>query len=159
MAYASNSARLDRAFQSILSAAQIVGYARSGQVGPVIAAISDGLGLPPALVTAAIDDKSGDLFAVMLKALRLDDVQARQVFLLVSPSGRDVQAFFPLSDLYGGMEPTVAETLVAAWRDAARPGHEGQEPHFGDNSTIRRPAASQPTRQGIQAHEESTKRA
>jgi Uncharacterised protein conserved in bacteria (DUF2336) len=159
MAYATNATRLDHAFRSILSAAQIVGYARSGQVEPIIAAIADGLGLPPALVTVAIDDKSGDLFAVMLKALRLDDVQARQVFLLVSPSGRDVQAFFPLSDLYGGMEPAVAETLVAAWRDAALTGNEGHEPHFADNSAVRRPAAPQPARQGVQTPEEDAKRA
>ena len=54
----------------------------------------------------------------MLKALRLDNVQARQVFLLASPSGHDVKQFFPLSDLFSGMEASTAETLVAAWRDS-----------------------------------------
>lgn len=160
MPYAANAKRLDQAFRSILSAAQIVGHARSGQVGPIITAISEGLGLPRQLVTAAIEDKSGDVFAVMLKALRLDDAQARQVFLLVCPSGRDVQAFFPLSDLYGGMEPAVAETLVSAWRgDEAVPGKaDVYQPHLADNSEVRRTAAVA-SRQISQATEEKLRRA
>lgn len=122
-----NGRRLDRAFRSILSAARIVGYARSGQLGAIIAAIADGLDLPPALVTASINDKGGEALAIMLKALRLDDTQARQVFLLASPTGQDVQAFFPLADLYAGMEVSVAETMIEAWRGtltATKPRHE-----------------------------------
>ncbi len=159
MPYASNPKRLDQAFHTILSAAQIVGYARGGHVGPIINAISEGLGLPKKLVTAAIEDKSGDVFAVMLKALRLDDVQARQVFLLVCPSGRDVKTFFPLSDLYAGMEPTVAETLVEAWRDTEGAGKEGHEPHFGPNSDVRRSAVASKPRQGSQNQDEQARRA
>jgi hypothetical protein len=54
-----------------------------------------------------------------------------------------VQAFFPLSDLYAGMEPEVAETLVEAWRDAASPGYAGHEPHMADNGVRPRPAISE----------------
>ncbi len=146
LAHGSKAARVDRAFRSILSAAQIVGYARGGQLEPIVDAVGEGLGLSRQLVHAAIADRSGELFAVMLKALRLDDTQARQVFLLASPLGRDVQAFFPLSDLYAGMEPEVAETLVEAWREGAAPAPSGYEPHLAENSTVRRPAASEAAR-------------
>jgi uncharacterized protein (DUF2336 family) len=159
MPYTANATKLDRAFRSILSAAQIVGYARSGQVGPIIAAIADGLGLPSTLVTAALNDRTGDLFAIMLKALRLDDVQAQQVILLVAPSGRDVQAFFPLSDLYAGMEPTVAETLVGAWRGAATSAKEGYEPHLAQNGDRYRPLGTEAARPPIAPAQEQSKRA
>ncbi|HVY20447.1 MAG TPA: DUF2336 domain-containing protein [Bauldia sp.] len=159
LAYAAPSTKLDRAFRSILSAAQIVGYARSGQVGPIIAAIADGLGLPSTLVTAALNDHSGDLFAIMLKALRLDDVQARQVLLLVAPSGRDVRAFFPLSDLYGGMEPSVAETLVGAWRSAVASGKEVHEPHLAPNGERYRPTGVEAPRPSASNPQEQAKRA
>ena len=121
-----NPKRLDRAFRSILGAARIVGYARGGQLNAIVAAVAEGLDLTPALVTAAVNDRGGELLAIVLKALRLDDTQARQVFLLASPTGRDVKAFFPLADLFSGMEPVVAETIVDAWRKAA----VGGEPHY-----------------------------
>lgn len=121
------------AFRSILSAARIVGFARSGQLPAIIAAISEGLDLPADLASAAVDDAGGELLAILLKALRLDEVQACQVFLLASPSGRDVHGFFPLSDLYAGMEPTVAATLVASWRDASVGRTPHHEPHLAEN--------------------------
>jgi len=77
------------------------------------------------------------LLAILLKALRLDDVQARQVFLLASPSGRDVRDFFPLSDLYAGMEPTVAAILVETWRDASAGQTPRHEPHLAENGERR----------------------
>jgi uncharacterized protein (DUF2336 family) len=158
-AYSTNAVKLDRAFRSILSAAQIVGYARSGQLGAIIAAMADGLGLAPELIAAGVNDKSGELFAVMLKALRLDDVQAQQVFLLASPSGREVQSFFPLSDLYSGMEPTVAETLIEAWRDSATMGKPIYEPHLAENGERRHGAAVETPRQTTQLPDEQSKRA
>jgi hypothetical protein len=159
MPYSAPSTKLDRAFRSILSAAQIVGYARSGQIGPIIAAIADGLGLPSTLVTSALHDHSGDAFAIMLKALRLDDVQAQQVFLLVAPSGRDVSAFFPVSDLYAGMEPDVAETLVAAWRTAVSEARETYQPHLAPNSDRHRPSGVDASRSQTQSSQEQARRA
>jgi hypothetical protein len=76
-------------------------------------------------------------------------MQARQVFLLASPSGRDVQAFFPLSDLYSGMEPAVAETLVTAWRRATTGRTPRHEPHLAENSAHRRPAATGTGRESL----------
>lgn len=114
----SPDARLDSAFRSILSAAHIVSYARSGQVASVIAAMADGLQLPTDLVAAAVNDTGGEMLAVMLKAMRLDDVQARQVFLLASPAGRDVQTFFPLAEMYSALEVDAAEALIGSWRGA-----------------------------------------
>ena len=139
----------DIAFRSILSAARIVGFARSGQLPAIIAAISEGLDLPADLVSAAVDDAGGELLAILLKALRLDDVQARQVFLLASPSGRDVHGFFPLSDLYAGMEPTVAAALVAAWRDASLGRTPRHEPHLADNGERRGSAPTAAGRPGL----------
>ena len=139
----------DLAFRSILSAARIVGFARSGQLPAIVSAISDGLDLMPDLVSAGVNDRGGELLAIMLKALRLDDMQARQVFLLASPSGRDVQAFFPLSDLYSGMEPAVAETLVTAWRRATTGRTPRHEPHLAENSAHRRPAATGTGRESL----------
>ena len=157
--HTSNSTRLDRAFRSILGAAQIVGYARSGQLGAIIAAIADGLELSPALAAAAVNDKSGELLAVMLRALRLDDIQARQVFLLASPSGRDVKSFFPLSDLFAGMEPPVAETLIDAWRAATAPGKAKYEPLMAENGDRRRSAAAKAPSQAAGESSEAAKRA
>lgn len=144
--YVSDAARVDRAFQAILSAAQIVGYARGGNLPAIIAAIAEGLGLPEPLVAAAMEDTGGELLAVMLKALRLTDVQARQVFLLASPSGKDVSRFFPLADLYAGMEATLAETFIAAWRDALRHAPSGHEPYTSEGRPPRGQPA-QPARQ------------
>ena len=132
--------RPDLAFRAILGAARIVGFARSGQLPAIVAAISEGLDLSPDLVAAGINDPGGELLAIMLKALRLDDVQAQQVFLLASPTGRNVQAFFPLSDLYSGMEPALAETVVAAWREATARRTPRHEPHLAENGGHRRPA-------------------
>jgi Uncharacterised protein conserved in bacteria (DUF2336) len=158
--HTSNPTRLDRAFRSILGAAQIVGYARGGQLGAIVAALSESLSLPPSLGTAAIHDQSGELLAVMLKALRLDDTQARQVFLLASPSGRDVRGFFPLSDLFSGMEPSVAETLVDAWRAATAPGKEKYEPLMAENGDRRRSTRAVDTHQpAAHKNEEQARRA
>ena len=144
LGFAPDSSRPELAFRAILGAARIVGFARSGQLPAIAAAISEGLDIPRDLVAAAINDPGGELLAVMLKALRLDDVQARQVFLLASPPGKDVATFFPLSDLYSGLEPDVAETLVAVWRDATSEARSPRhQPHFADNSTTRRPAAGE----------------
>lgn len=132
--------RPDLAFRAILSAARIVGFARSGQLPAIVSAISEGLDLSPDLVAAGVNDPGGELLAIMLKALRLDDVQAQQVFLLASPTGRNVQAFFPLSDLYSGMEPALAETVVAAWREATARRTPRHEPHLAENGGHRRPA-------------------
>lgn len=137
-AYASDATRIDRAFRSILSAAQIVGYARGGRLGPIIATISEGLSLPPTLIAAAANDPGGELLAILLKALRLDDVQAQQVFLLASPSGRSVETFFPLADLYAGMEPYVAETIVLGWHEATTATAKQHEPHMAENGDRRR---------------------
>ena len=158
-AYAGGATRLDRAFRSILGAAQIVGFARGGQLGPIIASIADGLDLPPSLIAAGINDKNGELLAIMLKALRLDDSQARQVFLLASPSGRDVQAFFPLSDLYAGMEPEVAETMVEAWRETTKIGKIRHEQYLAENGDRRRGAATEPVRKAAETPNEQAKRA
>jgi hypothetical protein len=134
----------DLAFRGILNAARIVGFARSSQLPAIVAAICEGLSLPRDLVAAAISDPGGELLAVMLKALRLDDVQARQVFLLATPSGRDAAKFFPLSDVYSGLEVDVAETLVAAWRDTARGEWSARHrPHFAENGGVRRNAVAE----------------
>jgi hypothetical protein len=157
--YASDGVKIDRAFRSILSAAQIVGYARGGQLGPIIATMSDGLNLPPDLVAAAASDTGGELFAIMLKALRLDDIQAQQVFLLASPSGRSVQTFFPLTDLYAGMEPYVAETIVLGWRDAMTAREPRHEPHLAENGDRRRAAVPEVARRTEQPAASRSRRA
>ncbi len=130
----------DRAFRVILGAAQVVGLARSGQRSALISSISEGLDIEIDLVTACLDDATGEPLAVLLKAMRLDNVQAQQVFLLASPTvGRDVTAFFRLTDLYAGMESVVAETLVEAWQGAAvEPAIPRHEPLFAENGQLRR---------------------
>jgi uncharacterized protein (DUF2336 family) len=157
---AGSAALIDRAFRSILSAAQIVGFARSGKNAELVAAIADGLELDPAAVAAGVNDPSGEALAVFLKALRLDDIQAQQVFLLASPAGRDVQAFFPLTDLYAGMEPSTAETLCEAWRLAAVERKMRYEPHLAENGERRRgTAAGEAPRQTETRHDEQARRA
>jgi hypothetical protein len=111
-----------QAFRSILGAAQMVGYARSGERELLVAAMAEILSLEPDFVEACLDDETGEPLAVLLKALSLDGAQAAQVFLLATPKvGLDTIAFFRICDLYAGMEPVVAETLAGAWRDNARP--------------------------------------
>ena len=137
--YSGSASRLDRAFRSILGAAQIVGYARSGQKAALVSAVADSLGLGKDLVQASLDDPSGESLAVMLKALSLDNVQAQQVFLLASSVvGHEVTTFFKLADLYAGMEPVVAETLVEAWRGEARISPPRHAPLFAENGQVRR---------------------
>jgi len=100
----------------ILTAAQVIGLARAWKVEELTAAVADGLSLPADVVAASISDPTGEALAVLLRALRLDDATAQQVFLLMSPVGRDVKRFFPLAELYSGLAPHVADTLVAHWR-------------------------------------------
>jgi uncharacterized protein (DUF2336 family) len=144
--YAGPASRLDRAFRTILSAAQIVGFARCGQRQALVEAISSGLGLEEEVVVACFDDATGEPAAVLLKALGLDNVQAQQVLLLATPTvGFDVNLFFRLTDLYAGMEKWIAEILVDAWRESeARPAPR-HEPHLAENGTRRRTAAAERT--------------
>lgn len=142
--YAGPASRLDRAFRTILSAAQIVGFARSGQRQALVDAVSSGLGLEQEVVVACFDDTTGEPAAVLLKALGLDNVQAQQVLLLATPTvGFDVNLFFRLTDLYAGMEKWIAEILVDAWREnEARPALR-HEPHLAENGARRRQAAAE----------------
>jgi hypothetical protein len=104
------------AFQKIASTAQIIGFARGGQVSDMIGAMSDALDLPSDFIAASVNDQTGEPLAVLLRALRLDNATAQQVILLTSPVGRDTAAFFPLTDFHAGMEHYVAEGMILAWR-------------------------------------------
>ena len=114
--YAGPSERVDRAFRSMLSAALIVGFARSGQRDRLVDVVAENLEVDRDFVGACLDDQTGEALAVLLKAIALENVQAQQVFLLAaSKVGRDVDAFFRLCDLYTALDPVVAETLAGAW--------------------------------------------
>jgi uncharacterized protein (DUF2336 family) len=141
--YSGAATRLDQTFRSILGAAQIVAFARRSQRRELVTAVAEGLGIEEALVTTCMDDKSGEPFAVMLKALGLDNIQAQQVLLLATPAiGQDVNVFFRLVDLYAAMEPHVAESLVGAWRGDQVVRTPRHEPLLADNAELRRPAAT-----------------
>jgi uncharacterized protein (DUF2336 family) len=145
--YGGPSGRVDRAFRAILSAAQIVGLARSGEHQRLIDAIAGGLDLDADLVRACIEDGSGEALAVLLKSLGLDNVQAQQVFLLATPKiGRDVTTFFRLCDIYAGMEPSVAEALTEAWRESRTGKGSRHVPHFAENGDRARSSAGETTR-------------
>jgi hypothetical protein len=138
--YSGPSGRIDQAFRSILGAAQIVSFARRGQISELVTGMSEGLGIAEDVIRRALDDKSGEAFVVMLKVLGLDNVQAQQVLLLATPTiGRDVNAFFKLADVFAALESFVAESLVAAWRHGARPAVPRHEPILAPDGT-RRPA-------------------
>jgi hypothetical protein len=140
--YAGPANRLDKAFHSILGAAQVVSFARRGQRRELVTAIAEGLGLDLEIVIACIDDASGEAFAVLLKVLGLDNIQAQQVFLLATPSiGADVHAFFRLTDIYASMESSVAEILVAAWRGDLPSSQARHVPVFAENGS-RRPVGT-----------------
>ena len=149
----------ERAFQSILSAAQIVGHARNGRLGEMIAAIADGLQLGPDAVAACVNDHSGEGLAILLKALRLDEIQAQQVFLTASPVGRDVQAFFPLTDLYAGMDHSTADTLCEAWRIVTAERKAGYQPYLAENADRRRGTVGTPARSEESEREDRARRA
>ena len=149
----------DRAFQSILSAAQIVGFARNGRDAELIAAIADGLQLNTDAVAACVNDHTGEPLAILLKALRLDEIQAQQVFLMASPVGRDVQAFYPLTDLYAGMDHSTAETLCEAWRIVTAERKAGHEPYLAENPERRRGTVATPARIEQSERDERAKRA
>ncbi len=155
----SQDGKIDRAFQSILGAAQIAGFARQGQNAELIAIIADNLELKPDAVAACLNDRSGEALAVLLKALRLDEIQAQQVFLLASPVGRDIQAFFPLTDLFAGMEHSTAETLCEAWRLATEERKAAHEPYLAENGDRRRRAAGDSAQRGQTDREDWAKRA
>ena len=146
--YGGPAGRLDRAFRSILGAAQIVGHARNGRRPDLVEAISGGLDLEPAFIYACLDDDSGEPFAVLLKALSLDSVQAQQVFLLATTKvGHDASVFFRLCDLYAGMEASVAETLVEWWREGGRRTAAKHQPLFVETDERDRPAAVEALRE------------
>ncbi len=151
--------RLDRAFRSILGAAKIVGYARGGQTDALIAAIAEGLDIDAGFVAASLRDGTGEPLAILLKALHLDDTQAQQVFLLTTPAGRDTATFFPLADVYAGMEVGVAETICDLWRayGSARPA--GHQPYVAADDERRRSAASETQAQKSASTREQSKRA
>jgi len=137
--YGGSSDRLDRAFRSILGAAQIVGFARTGDRKGLVDAIADGTEVPAEFVTRCLADATGEPLAVLLKALGLENAQAQQVFLLAtSHVGRDVTAFFRVCDIYAAMEPVVAETLIESWRAGHRPLAARHEPLFAENAERRR---------------------
>jgi uncharacterized protein (DUF2336 family) len=137
------SNRLDRAFRTILSAAQIVGYARNGERQALVEAIASGLELDKDIVIASFDDATGEPAAVLLKTLGLDNAQAQKVLLLSTTSvGLNANVFFRLTDVFAGMEPWVAEILVDAWRGDASNAPSSHEPHFSENGIRRRPAAN-----------------
>jgi uncharacterized protein (DUF2336 family) len=154
-----SATRLDRAFRSILGAAKIVGHARSGQVDALITAIAEGLDLESGFVTACLSDATGEALAVLLKALHLDDVQAQQVFLLATPAGRDTARFFPLADLYAGMEASTAEAICDQWRAAAEMRSVRHEPFLADDAGGRRDAAAETHSQRTPAVREQSRRA
>ena len=129
----------DRAFRTILSAAQIVGYARNGQRQALVDAIAEGLDIETDIVVASLDDTTGEPAAALLKALGLDNVQAQQVLLLSTETvGRDANVFFRLADLFAGMETWVAQTLVDGWRGEISPATARHEPHLSENGVRRR---------------------
>jgi hypothetical protein len=135
------AARPDRAFRTILGAAQIVGFARSGQRTALTTTISESLEIESDFVAACLDDATGEALAVLLKALNLDSTQAQQVFLLANEKvGRDVTAFFRLADLYAGMETSVAQTLADAWHRNRAEAAFRHEPVFAENGQVRRSA-------------------
>ncbi len=125
----------------------------------MIAAIADGLELSPDAVAASVRDRSGEPLAVLLKALRLDELQAQQVFLMASPVGRDVQVFFPLTDLYAGMDHSTAETLCEAWRIVAAERKAGHEPYLAENADRRRGTMGSPVRVEQSERDNRAKRA
>jgi len=157
--YAGTADRLDRAFRSILGAAKIVGHARGGQIDALIAAIAEGLELHAGFVSAVISDTTGEALAVLLKALHLDDVQAQQVFLLATPAGRDAAAFFPLADLYSGMEARVAETICELWRTSGGGRAAGHQPYVADGGAQRRAGINEAPARNEPATREASKRA
>jgi uncharacterized protein (DUF2336 family) len=156
---AGSASRLDRAFRSILGAAQIVGFARGGRLDALIGAIADGLELQPDLVAAAVNDATGEALAVMLKTLRLDDAQAQQVFLLATATGTDTATFFPLADLYSSMEPSVADALAEAWRTAGRSTGARHQPHMSDTGERARRSEGDLQRRPAAPAEERARRA
>jgi uncharacterized protein (DUF2336 family) len=135
------AARPDRAFRAILGAAQIVGFARSGQRTALMTTVSESLEIESDFVAACLDDATGEPLAVLLKALNLDSTQAQQVFLLANEKvGRDVTTFFRLADLYAGMETSVAQTLADAWHRNRAEAAFRHEPVFAENGQVRRSA-------------------
>jgi hypothetical protein len=157
--YGGPGGRIDRAFRAILSAAQIVALARRGAYQALIEAVAASLDVETDFVKACLDDATGEPFAVLLKSLGLDNVQAQQVFLLATPRiGRDVTTFFQICDLYAGMEPSVAEILTDAWRESRMEKAPRHVPHLAENGHFPRPGTGDPTHAPASAADEQRRR-
>lgn len=127
-------AKLRTAFHT----SQIVGFARKGQREELVGAVADSLGLDRFSVQRMIVDPSGEALVVLIKAMGLNDADARQILLLANPNiGLNVEAFFRLADLHGAMELAVAEALVAAWRGERPVLRIGHQSHFSDEAGAR----------------------
>src|SRR5262249_22775450 len=93
------------------------------------------------------EDATGEPFAVLLKALGLDNVQAQQVFLLATPRvGRDTQSFFCICDVYAGMEPSVAAALAEGWRESRLAKTPRHAPHPAETGHRLRPGGAERAR-------------
>jgi hypothetical protein len=133
--------QFDIALNAAQKAGQIPALARSKRKEALVSAFADGLGLERALVERMIDDPSGEPLVLLVKAIGLSDAEARQVLLLANPAiGYAVKTFFRLADLHASMEPTVAESMVAAWRGDPAAVHEPQKhvPYVDDSEGVRR---------------------
>jgi hypothetical protein len=134
--------QFDIALNAAQKAGQIPGLARARRKEALIAAFADGLSLDLDLVTKMVDDPSGEPLVLLVKAIGLSDAEARQVLLLANPAiGLAVQTFFRLVDLHAAMEPSVAEAMIATWRDRGEPVQKVHVPHLADGDGVRRPAA------------------
>jgi len=133
--------QFDIALHAAQKAGQIPGLARSKRKEALVGAFADGLGLDYLLVERMIDDPSGEPLVLLVKAIGLSEAEARQVLLLANPAiGYAVKTFFRLADLHASMEPSVAEAMVAAWRDDPATVHESQKytPYLDDSEGVRR---------------------
>ena len=74
----------------------------------------------------------------------LPEAQLREKFhALANPViGQSVPLFFRLSDLFAGMDPAVAESFIAAWREKSVAGEFGHLPQLSPAAGVRSRAES-----------------
>ena len=109
--------KLERLVKTTFRRSQIKGFVRERKRPELVEALSDGLGLPPAFITACLDDRSGEPMVLLARAMGLNQADGKDLLLLVNPSiGYSVPNFIRLADLHDAMEPEVAEAIIAGWR-------------------------------------------
>ena len=104
-----------------------------GRIGEFTREFERMVNIPKSLCERVLNDPSGEPMVIVAKASGVPIAILQRILLLVNPAvSHSVQRVYDLTELYHGLDRSVARDIVAAWRARAKPN---------DPTVPRRPAA------------------